>query len=54
MTAPLPDRHGPSLPSDLCVMGRCTRRRARAVPVRIGGRSQSVEVCELHARRLAG
>jgi len=26
----------------------------RSVPVRIGGRSQQVEVCEAHARRLAG
>ena len=52
--APLPDRYGPAQPGDLCVIGRCTGRRVRSVPVRIGGRSQQVEVCEAHARRLAG
>lgn len=53
-TPPLPDRYEPSLPADLCVMGRCTGRRSRSVAVRIGGRLQPVEVCEAHARRLAG
>ena len=48
----LPDRRGRTPLHGLCVMADCTRRRSRSVVLRVGGREQHVEVCELHARAL--
>ena len=50
----LPEVSEPSTVAvDPCVAARCAHPAERAVVLRIGGRDQSVRLCETHAVRMA-